>query len=366
MSAVKLTQLSLSMSEGKVARWLVAEGSPVAQGQPIAEIETDKAIAEIESSATGFIHILVEEGAIVPVETTLAEINVRSISIPESPGTLAALSMKPAVQQRSENLSTRCAGKHIASPAARRVARELGIDLRSMQRPSPDERIMVRDLPRLQQCQTLPARDVVIAGLTASWQQIPHIHVSGELEFQAQKAKRRISVPEATVTDLLLHAMARALIETPELNGTFGKPSKGVHIALAMATPDGVLAPVIRDVQDLSIEGISKERARLVAAVRAGRCDRREFSGATVTLTNLGKFPVDFFSPIVSGPQIATVATGRILERAVVVNGAIGVGSRMVVNVAIDHRAADGICGARFLEAFQRQLMALSEGSSGV
>ena len=135
-----------------------------------------------------------------------------------------------------------------------------------------------------------------------------------------------------------------------------------MHLSLAVATPGGVVAPVLRDAGSLSLAEIARERSRLVEAARAGTLDGRELAGGTITLSNLGAHPVDFFAPVVSGPQVAMVATGRVADRPVAVDGLVGVRPTMWVNVAIDHRAADGEAGGRLLAALERQLAQLPGG----
>jgi pyruvate dehydrogenase E2 component (dihydrolipoamide acetyltransferase) len=162
-----------------------------------------------------------------------------------------------------------------------------------------------------------------------------------------------------TVTDLLILAVARALRDVPELNGTLGKRAERVHLALAVAAADGIVAPVIRNADELSLAEVVRERTRIVAAARAGASDPHDLAGGTFTLTNLGAYPVDFFAPIVSGPQVAMLATGRLVERPVAVDGMLAVRHRLWANVAVDHRAADGETGARFLAALERRLTEL-------
>ncbi len=170
------------------------------------------------------------------------------------------------------------------------------------------------------------------------------------------------------MTDLLAFALARALVEVPELNGTRAPDgrvelSQAVHLSLAVATRGGVIAPVIPDAGSLTLEQLAAQRARLVEAARSGTVDRRELAGGTITLSNLGAYPVDFFAPVISGPQIAMVATGRVLEKPVAQDGWIAVRPRMWANVAIDHRAADGEAGGRLLAALERHLSSLPGGS---
>jgi pyruvate dehydrogenase E2 component (dihydrolipoamide acetyltransferase) len=132
-----------------------------------------------------------------------------------------------------------------------------------------------------------------------------------------------------------------------------------IDINLAVATPDGVVAPVIADVTSLGVAAIARERARVVEAARSGQLERRDLAPGVCTLSNLGAYPVDFFTPVLSGPQAALVATGRIAERVVPVDGLIGVRQRMWANVCLDHRAADGEAGGRLLAALERRISEL-------
>ena len=138
--------------------------------------------------------------------------------------------------------------------------------------------------------------------------------------------------------------------------------SQAVHLALAVATASGVVAPVMRDAGSLALGDVARERRRLVEAARQGTLDGRDLAGGTCTLSNLGAYPVDFFAPVVSGPQVAMVATGRIADRPVAVDGLVGVRPTMWVNVAVDHRAADGEAGGRLLAALERQIALLPGG----
>ena len=353
MTDVRLAQLSISMEDGKVLRWVAAHGQRVSQGEVLVEVETDKATIEVEAPAAGTLTIVAPVGAIVPVDGLLAE-------------------LREDAQTMSDTRTS------FASPAARRLAREHGIDLATVSGSGPGGRIVARDLATTAPApkQTVPEapglRDAVVRTITASWQQIPHVQIGGELAADGIVAARAALPPSSvkvTVTDLIAFALARALAEVPELNGVNGSGgpqlSQAIHLSLAVATSDGVVAPVLRDLGSRPLDGIATERARLVAAAREGRLDRRELAGGTITLSNLGAYPVDFFAPVISGPQIAVVATGRVAEKAVAESGWIAVRARMWVNVAIDHRAADGEAGGRLLAALERQLAALPGGASG-
>jgi pyruvate dehydrogenase E2 component (dihydrolipoamide acetyltransferase) len=353
MIPLVLPQLSISMEEGKVVRWLVGDGDAVREGQPVVEVETDKATMEVEAPAAGTIRLVIAEGAVVAVEATLAEIldgAAEAVAPPavEEPALVAPPRPAPAAAPSR--------GPHRASPAARRIARDRGIDLTQVRGSGPGGRIVAADLEaapapaKVSDSLSRSLRDAVVAEITASWQKIPHIHIGGELAADGLAQAKRAAPEEATVTDLLVLALVQALQQVPELNG--GSPR--VNVALAVATPESVVAPVIRDAGNLGLERISRERFRLVRAAREGHLDGRDLAGGTITLSNLGAYPVDFFAPVVSGPQAAMVATGRVAEKPVAISGMLAVRHRIWVNVAIDHTKADGEAGGRFLAALER------------
>jgi len=380
MTALLVPQLSISMEEAKVSRWLVDDGEPVAAGQIVVEVETDKATVEIEAPEAGLLRIVAEEGAIVAVDGVLAEVEARQgavsaaaavVATPDAPAPRADPLVAPSSPRRDGP---------IASPAARRLAREQGVELTAVQGTGPGGRIVARDIAATSAA-SAPAvgapgaadriRAAVVANIAASWQQIPHVHIGGELAADGIVRARAVAPSElaVTVTDLLVVALAAALTEVPELNalrradGSVER-SDAVHLSLAVATPGGVVAPVLRDAGSLSLADVARERSRLVDEARAGTLDGRDLAGGTITLSNLGAHPVDFFAPVVSGPQVAMVATGRVADRPVAVDGLVGVRPTMWVNVAIDHRAADGEAGGRLLAALERRLAQLPGGST--
>jgi pyruvate dehydrogenase E2 component (dihydrolipoamide acetyltransferase) len=374
MVDLTLPMLSISMEEGVVLAWLVEDGTEVSQGQAVVEIETDKATLEVESPASGILRIAAEVGARVPVDGLLA----RVLAGGETEGDAGELASAPSAASavrapRTAVAVSPRAGGLPGSPAARRRARELGVRLDGIAGSGPGGRVLIRDVDRAQakqKAEPTELRGLVVESISASWREIPHIHIAGELEaaglFEARRLLRDLAGPRITVTDLLLLAVAGALREVPDLNGMV-RPGVGadrssdVHLGLAVATGDGVVAPVLRHAVTLQLEEIAVERARLVRAARAGELDRRDLAGATCTVSNLGAYPVDFFAPVISGPQIALIAIGRLAEKPIAVSGVIGLGQRLWVNAAIDHRGADGEAGGRFLAAFERRLAALPD-----
>jgi pyruvate/2-oxoglutarate dehydrogenase complex dihydrolipoamide acyltransferase (E2) component len=212
-------------------------------------------------------------------------------------------------------------------------------------------------------------RPLVVSALTRGWQTIPHTNIGGELVADglvtARRAAAAVEEEKVTYTDLLLLALARALRDVPDLCGTVGPDgaltrSPRVDLNLAIATPAGVVAPRLADVTSMGLGGVARERARLVSAARAGSLASRDLVAGVCTLSNLGAYPVDFFTPVLSGPQASLVATGRIAERVIASQGLIGIGHRMWANVCIDHRAADGEAGGRLLAALERRIADLA------
>jgi pyruvate dehydrogenase E2 component (dihydrolipoamide acetyltransferase) len=368
MIPITLPRLSLAMEEGKIARWLVEDGAVVTVGQSIAEIETDKAITELEAPASGAIHRIVPEGAVVSVEAVLAQILEDGESlVPNAEAAPTETANENSLTARSPRTTasvTSVGGrdahgdKHSASPAARRLAKERGINLSGVRGTGPEGRITVDDLNQTQSLGKTTLRDAVVEHIAASWNEIPHIHIGGELDGSGLAKTKRAAAPGVTITDLLVVAVVGALREVPELNGSMGKLSTRVDLALAVSTDHGVVAPVVRRADSLSLSEIAQARAKLVMAARAGTLDGRDLAGGTITMSNLGMYPVDFFAPVVSGPQIAMLAVGRLAERPFATNGTVGTRQRIWVNVAIDHRAADGVSGARFLAAMEHYLNA--------
>jgi pyruvate dehydrogenase E2 component (dihydrolipoamide acetyltransferase) len=375
--ALTLPKLSMTMEEATVVAWLVADGDEVQEGQAYIEIETDKAQQELVAPAAGVLRIVAPAGSQVAFEGVLGELHDRS--------------GEAATANPSAPAPVGGARRAAASPAARSVAAELGIDIETVVGTGPGGRIGVADVqavaavgdtgsgsdriesPRpavLASPASVGLRAAVVANIVASWQQIPHIHISGELVADGLADARRILAARGaagiSATDLLILALAQALAEVPELNGTVDpsgapKPAGTIDLSLAVATDGGVVAPLIRDIAGRSLGEIARERARLVESARTGTLSPRDLGGGSVTLSNLGAYPVDFFAPVVTGPQIAALATGRAVRCPVAIGDAIGLGTRMTVNVAIDHRAADGEAGARLLAALERRFATLPD-----
>lgn len=394
MTAITMPPASVTMEEGKIVKWLASDGAQVEQGTPLVEVETDKAVVEVEAPATGRLAIVSGLGSAIRVGSLLGHVLGEGEELPPEPAADDQPSAKPASadpagntsiasQSPTSHASNPGSGQTKVSPVARRMAEEYGIDLAQLVGTGPGGRLQKSDVEAAIVAKekareavvvsTAPGgtdnsslRKSVVQALNYSWQNVPHINITGELNAEPLVKARAIlnarkPVVKFTVTDLLLFCLGRALQEVPSLNGTVAADGtialhRQVNIGLAVANSGGVVAPVIAAG---SLVSIAASRENAIAAVLAGTLDKRSLGGAGITLSNLGNLPVDLFTPVISTPQIALVATGRVRQRPVVINDGIHVGNTVWVNIAIDHRAADGEAGGRLLAALQRQFDAL-------
>jgi len=378
---VTIPKATLSMEEGMIARWLKVEGQVVAQGEPLFELETDKAIAEVESPVNGtLLRIIIPEGS-VRVEQIVAWVGEPGEPMDETSTTAPVSGIEEGTQTTSKfpdsHPSARVA--KLPTPAARRRARELGIVLANIAGTGPEGRITEEDVEKLHRMQigvaSIPTspkkvrRTDLIRKLAASWQNIPHIHIArhmdaGGLVSARPVAKSRFS-PDVSVTDLILFALSRVLPKFPPLmtvwKGEELVLQTSLNLALVVDTEAGVVAPVIRNICDLDIGQICSSRQQLVDAARLHRLRVEQMEDGAFTLTNLGMHDVDYFAPIINSPQSAILAVGRISEEPVVVGGKVVAGCRMWANLALDHRVADGMLAARFLSELQASFDGLAQ-----
>jgi pyruvate/2-oxoglutarate dehydrogenase complex dihydrolipoamide acyltransferase (E2) component len=343
---LKLPDLGEGLTEGEIARWLVAEGQEVAEDDPLVEIQTDKTTVEIPSPAAGKVtSILVEEGKIVPVGTVLVVIGGDGDRPQkDAPDTTTTVS-PPSAKGR-------------ATPLVRKIAQELGVDLDSLTGTGPQGRITEEDVrgaaaPREGRREALRGvRRVIAEHMTRAHREVPAVTWVEECDFSAVDLK--LLVPT------VLKACAQALQEFPELNARLEGDEivflDRYDLGVAVQTDDGLVVPVVRDCDTRSLEEVRAEVERLAEAARAGALGPEELRGSTFTVTSAGKLAGLFQTPLVNYPEVAILSVGRIAQRAVVREGAIVAAPVGYVSVTFDHRVVDGARAAEFGLAVIRSL----------
>ncbi len=377
METIHLPKLAITMEEGTVVRWLKREGEPVTRGEPVVEIETEKANAEIESTFDGYLKkIAVKEGETAPVEAVLAfiandEAELRApFKLPAgrglepvaNAGTVAA---QPVPKATPRVPAARPRGPVRAAPAARRLARELGLDLASIPGTGPGGRILPADVRRAQAAadetpeDPLAKRKPIIATLTKSIQSIPHIHICRELPADGLIALKQ-RTRDVTYTEILLKALALTVEEFPAfktslVDDRLHQPET-TRVGFVVDVEDALVIPTIEDPAGKSIQDLAAEVRGLTRRARQGTLQHAEVSGATVTLSNLGMHEVDLFTAVIPYGQVAVLTTGRIRFQPTVQDGSLVEVPRLWANLAVDHRLIDGVAAAKFLKTLTNLL----------
>lgn len=417
---IRMPKLGFDMAEGTLVRWLKKEGETVAKGEVLAEIETDKATVEVESSVSGVVHkLLVDEGVVVPVNTPIALIGQPGEVVDEAPAagpqlstagqpaTAGAQSAGLAVSDRAptplvEAPASPVAGSIKASPLAKRMARERGLDLSRVQGTGPGGRIVRRDIERVlreqtsvsvepvevigqpavasvqppiasiqppRESETVPLtrlRQAIARRMSEAKSSVPHFYVTHEYRMDALMALRaQINgyLPEnekLSVNDFIIRAVALALREFPNLNASFASDRVvrhgAVNIGVAVAVEGGLLTVVCKDADQKSLRQISAEVKRMAAGAREGRVRPEDIEGSTFSISNLGMFDVENFAAIINPPEAAILAVGSARQVPVVEDGQIKIGWRMKATLSVDHRVSDGAEAAQFLQALAKYL----------
>jgi pyruvate dehydrogenase E2 component (dihydrolipoamide acetyltransferase) len=363
--------LGMAQETGKVLRWLKTDGADVARGEPLLEVETDKVTVEIESPADGTLAaVSAAEGAEVPVGTVIALVLAHGEALaatPTSPSGTGEPAAGPAPAAPSAAAApVPPARRRLASPKARRLAQEAGIDLDAMAGSGPGGAVVSADVEAV--------RGVGAAGVGAvwqrmaermgrAWQEVPQFVLTRDVDASALRSGRHEGV---TVTDLLVKCCAEALVRHPRLTMSWNNgelvPGPGFNVGIAVATDAALVVPVVHGADRLSLAEISARRQGIVEAARAGTLRPEDVQGGTFTISNLGMYGVDAFQAIVNAPQAAILAVGRIIERPIAVHGALAVRPVMTLTMTFDHRVVDGARGAEFLDT----LAALVEAPANV
>ncbi len=402
-----MPKLGLTMEEGTILKWRKGEGEAVEKGEIILDIQTDKVEYEVESPGGGLIlKTLAGEGAVVPCGTDIAVIGEAGEDIsgfegepdkapekaeptvadaPATPPPAPAPAPAPAAPVPAQ---TAPAGRVFASPAARRVARELGIDYRVLTGSGPGGRIVQADV-RAAAASGLPAapaaaasgpaavasstplagmRKIIADRMLASWSQVPRITMQAEVDLTNLLAVREASRQawendlgvKISINDLILFYTARAVRRCPAVNVRLAENAleqmRDVNIGVAVAVDQGLMVPVIRGADQKSIDAISRESRALAEAARAGALGLDALAGGTFTISNLGAYGVDHFSAIINHPESAILSVGAARERAVVRNGEVVARTTAFVGINADHRLVDGAPAAEFLATLKDML----------
>jgi pyruvate dehydrogenase E2 component (dihydrolipoamide acetyltransferase) len=357
--SVVMPALEMAQETGKLLAWRKKEGETVTKGEPLLEIETDKVVLEVEAPADGILAAVTSfAGADVPVGQTIAWI----VAAGEQPPASAANSAPTAraVTEAPRTAATPTSDGPRISPKAKRLAKELGVDLEGLRGTGPDGVVTGEDVQRAaDSTQPEPAAGLsAIARLMAertthSWTTTPHFFLVREINATGLAAAREVFGSEITYTDLVVALTARVLAKHPRMNASWISDAirlnAEVNISIAIAVKDGVVGAVIPNAAAMAIGDIAKRRRDISDRARAGRLHPPDVTGATFTISNLGMFNIDAFSAIITPPQAAVLAVGRIGDRVVPVNGQPGIRPMLTITLSSDHRVVDGAQAAAFL-----------------
>ena len=401
--SVVMPALEMAQETGKLVAWLKKEGEPVRKGEMLLEVETDKAVVEIEAQTDGVLAgVTAKVGDVVPVGQAIAWLLQPGESVPagtsapaqtgrkmDAPAAAAAAAAAPAAAPQA-------AASVRISPKARRLAREHGVDIATLTGSGPGGEILAEDITKAAAfTASATARTITPAETTTgaasgstraatpaaaaddgaltsigrimaerttqSWTTVPHFFVARDVDATALNAARQNAIAgiekshgvKVTHTDFLVAAVAGALRQHPRMNASWNNGSVAmnadVNVALAMAVENAVVTAVIRNADRASLGEIAKQRKELAERARANRLAPADITGATFTISNLGMFSVDAFTAIIVPPQAGILAVGAISDRVVAVNGMIGVRPMMTLTLSSDHRVIDGARAAAFL-----------------
>jgi pyruvate dehydrogenase E2 component (dihydrolipoyllysine-residue acetyltransferase) len=403
-SKVIMPKLSPTMEEGQIARWLKKEGDKVSMGEPLAEIDTDKATMEMQALANGVLRkILVNEGESAPLGQLIAVIgepdeDIASV-LSEAPAAAKKPEAKPAETAKAEEppptpppvaaangrktVSTD-SGRMIVSPLAARMAADSGLDLRSIQGSGPNGRIIKRDIeaalskPKAPEFTAAPGvasayrdepatqiRQTIAKRLVTSIGPVPHFFLTVDIDMD-RAAEMRESIKaldpdlKISINDIIIKSTAAALMQHPQVNASFQEKFiryyEHADIGVAVAIEDGLITPVVRAADQKSLSTIAAEVRELAERARSKKLKPEEYTGATFSISNLGMFGIDEFTAVINPPEGAILAVGSMTPKPVVRNNEVVVKQMMRVTMSCDHRVIDGATGAKFLQTFKKIL----------
>jgi pyruvate dehydrogenase E2 component (dihydrolipoyllysine-residue acetyltransferase) len=394
---LKLPRLGQGMESGVIVRWLKSEGDAVKKGEPLYELDTDKVTQEVEAEVDGrLVQIVVPEGEIEvgatvaviesdgaaePADAASARESVET-GVPEEPEPVAEVKSpgeEPAGTSSPRPPEGRAQAARVkASPLARRIARERGVELESLQGTGPEGRILAEDVERaaaagppspapvampqaeVEVVQLSSVRKTIARRLTEAWTApVFQLGISADMSEALalrEKLVERLAEGDVkpTVNDVLVKLSAVALMRHAPVNATFSgeeiQRHPNAHVGIAVAAPQGLVVPVIRGAERLTVQEIARVRADLVGRARDNKLKLPDLEGGTFTISNLGMFGVETFTAVLNPPQVAILAVGAVKDEAVVTDGELGVAPIVRLTLTCDHRAIDGADGAEFLQ----------------
>jgi pyruvate dehydrogenase E2 component (dihydrolipoamide acetyltransferase) len=391
---VKLPRLGQGMEAGTITKWLKSPGDKVEKGEPLFEIDTDKVTQEVESDYAGVLLKITLESGEAPVGQTIAYIGNQGEAVPEpaEPAETGSASQEApeksqpvdepkAVPSASVSAEAQSNGGRIkASPLARRMARERGIDLSSLRGTGPDGRIVAEDVERgevarpvapaavptgaIESIPLTSIRKTIARRLTAAWQApVFQLTVSADMTRANELvARNRELNPDVrvTVTDLLAKVCAQALMRHGDVNVQYTEDAllkfPTANVGIAVAASQGLVVPVIRSVERLSLAEVGTARVDIVGRARENKLTTQDLEDGTFTISNLGMYGIEQFVAVINPPQAAILAVGATLDTPVARGGAVEVRPMMTLTLTVDHRAVDGAAGADFLRTVKQFL----------
>jgi len=360
VTKVVMPRLSLTMKEGTVGTWYKKEGDSVEKGEPLVEVFSEKATYDLEAPAFGVLRkILVQEGVDAPVNAVLAVITAPDEVVSEA-------EISAEIPKAVEGVEKRV----LASPAAKRLAKEHRLDLSLVKGSGPEGRIVEEDvrrfieitsgvLPKVKEVIPLSGfRKTSAERISLSFKTAPHSTVVMEVNVsEAITLHNRLQV---SYTAILLKAVAKSLAEYSIINSTLQgnqiKIFEDVNVGVATATENGLVVPVIHNADKRSLEEIDVAIKELTEKAKQGKLVNEDLAGGTFTVTNLGMYGVEFFIPIINPPEAAILAVGRVVEKPVVVDGKIEIKPIMMLSLSYDHRIVDGAPASEFLRKVKKKI----------
>jgi pyruvate dehydrogenase E2 component (dihydrolipoamide acetyltransferase) len=387
---VKLPRLGQGMEAGTVTKWLKSEGDSVEKGEPLFEVDTDKVTQEVESDFAGvLLKIALPEGE-APVGQTIAyigeageEVTAAQPPKQEAPKEAEAPKKEEAPEpQAAEPVAGTGTtnGRVKASPLARRLAKERGVDLRGIQGTGPEGRIVAKDVEgagaqagapaaatpsaEVEQVPLTKIRKTIARRLTAAWEApVFQLTVSADMTRANELVARvRELDPDVrvTVTDLLAKVCAMALMRHRDVNVQYGEDAllkfPTANVGIAVAAPQGLVVPVVQSVERLSLAELAQARGEIVGRARDNKLTQQDLDGGTFTISNLGMFGIEQFVAVINPPQAAILAVGATVDTPVARDGAVEIRPMLTMTLTVDHRAVDGAAGADFLRTVKQFL----------